>query len=116
MVAPIGKLRHHARVQMRAETRAADGELVGSYWATTQPAWCNIRPAGGGEQETADQMQGTVTHRIEMRYNASIQPEQRVQHGSEIYAILAVTHERRNCRTVLLCEREMPTLADGWSA
>ncbi|MFQ5954722.1 MAG: phage head closure protein, partial [Kiloniellales bacterium] len=67
----VGGLRH--RITFEKQVRVADG--AGGWtetWATERSSWAKVVPLGGGERWRAMQTEHPVSHRITVRYNATV--------------------------------------------
>jgi len=55
--------------------------------ATTAPIWAAIWPVSAKQQIEGMQEQGTITHRIRIRYRTGIDAGMRVRYGAKIFNI-----------------------------
>jgi SPP1 family predicted phage head-tail adaptor len=61
------------RVRFETPTTAADAEGgIVSTWAAIDTVWASVSPLQGEERLIADQVAGSTTHRIRVRYSAAL--------------------------------------------
>lgn len=83
------------RIVLQAPTEVVDavGDVVPS-WTTLATVWASIEPLRGEERYLAQQVQATVTHRIRIRWSAtlsaSLTPKCRATYGSRVFDIGSV--------------------------
>ncbi len=104
----IGELR--ARLTLEEEVRLTDegGGAEGS-WTEVTELWAGIRTLTGAEKFESDQISGTLTHEIEIRYRKNITPAMRFRTGEKSFFIFAVFDPtgRANRLTCLCEERDL---------
>lgn len=84
-----GKYRHRVTLQSKAVTRdAMGGEVI--VWSDVATIWARVEALTGRALMAAQQAQSEVSGRILLRHRADIQPDWRVMHGADIYAIHAI--------------------------
>jgi len=99
----IGPLRHRVILQTQAATIDEYGDSTGT-WSTTATLWADIRPVSGSERFSDQAIDAQVSHRIWMRYHASITTATRIKWGSRYFDINAViNHGERNHMMELHC-------------
>lgn len=98
-----GLLRHKISIQKKIVLRdSMGGETV--TWEPHCYAWASISPLSGHEYFAAKQIQASISHQIEMRYQSGIKTYYRVQWGERNFNIDAIlNHEERNIKLTLLC-------------
>lgn len=84
-----GILRHVIELQAPNGSQGATGERVES-WVTQATVRANIEPLRVAEQFAAAQLQTSITHRIQLRYDPgiAIDASWRVVYGSRIFSIV----------------------------
>ncbi|MFQ6016772.1 MAG: phage head closure protein [Kiloniellaceae bacterium] len=108
----LGALRR--RLVIQAENPDADaGGGQNDPWAgatTVATVWGRIQPLTGSERLRAMRLEGKVSHRITIRYQAGITPKMRMLLGGRVFNIRAVINpEERNRFLELLCEEGVAT-------
>ena len=99
-----GKLDYQAVIQTPTEGVNSIGEPTLS-WATFATRWASIEPLSGGEQVANMAMEGTVTHRMKMRYTAGLKPKMRIVADSRTFEITSVVEKgRREAHELLVTE------------
>ena len=84
-----GKLRHRVTLQAKSVTRDdMGGEII--VWTDVATVYAQVEALSGRALMAAQQAQSEVSGRILLRHRADIQPDWRVVHGSDIYAIHAI--------------------------
>lgn len=84
-----GLLRHHVTVQRLTLTNDGTGGGVSS-WATLYQPWAYIIPATTWERLSGMQLESPITHTIYMRYNAEIEPRDRILHRGRLFNIRSI--------------------------
>lgn len=80
------KPRLSKRFELQQATEAQDA--YGSpekTWATIKQVWGEIEPLSGQERIVAMQTEGSITHRIRLRYDPAIVPTMRLKLGTRIF-------------------------------
>lgn len=101
-----GKLRHRVTIQSPPSTRNEYGEEEqdSDDWTTFARVWAAVIPLSGRELWNAQQVQGDVTHRVEIRYLQGINPKMRVKFGERFLNIASVMNlDERNVEMHLMC-------------
>ena len=102
-----GKLDHLIIVEQNTPTRDAFGGLVDS-WDTYATVWASVTPMIGVETYKSDQLNASITHKIVIRYLASLTTQMRINFGGRYLNIKSVQHiHERGDMMVLMCE-ELP--------
>lgn len=100
----IGKLRHRVELKSVAQTPNTFGEMTDT-WSTFATVWASVEPLKGRELLIAQQANSEVTLRVRLRYNSSIDVNDRVVIGSRILEIVSIINpEERDWEQVLLCK------------
>ena len=100
----IGKLRHRVELQRQAENRDGYGQPIRS-WATFATVWGSVEPLQGRELEHAKQITAETSHKITIRYQDSLNVENRVVYGDRIFDIEAILNpHERNEYLLLMCK------------
>ena len=97
-----GELRHVVEIQAPVETKDLHGQIVVTFPAeATRRA--KIEPLSGREAFYASAVQPLQTHRVTLRYYATLTPKNRIVWGTRTFNIAAVHHTD---------ERQQETIAD----
>ena len=102
-----GKLRHTITIQSPTGSRDSYGERTTS-WTNVKDVRAEIRPVSAGEQYSAFQSHGNITHRVTIRYDAalaSMDASWRVLFNSRALVLVAPPRniDERSRRWELLC-------------
>jgi SPP1 family predicted phage head-tail adaptor len=91
-----GDLRH--KITFQAPTNSPDGCGGGDLtWSDVTTAWAKIAPVSAGEKFMASKLEEDVSHKITIRYNASVTSVQRIKFGTRTFKIVGVLNpEERN--------------------
>lgn len=84
-----GHLRH--RITIQSETLSSDGR--GGYTGvqgTSFTAWARVSPVSAREAFAHGMVQGSITHRVTLRYQSGIRPKMRVLWGTRVLLIQGV--------------------------
>lgn len=104
----VGEMKH--RITIETPTRSTDG--IGGFtstWATFASAWASITPVAAREDFHASRLEHRVTHKIMIRYVASVTSNMRVVFGSRTFQIKGIKNlEERNRFLELKCEEGVP--------
>ena len=93
-----------ATVQTPTESANAIGEPI-LTWSTFATRWIAILPLSGNEQMTAMANEGSITHRVRMRYTDGLKPKMRLISGSRTFEIMsAVERGRREEHELMVSE------------
>ena len=100
----IGSMRH--RVVIETVTRSDDGGGgAGESWSALATLWARIVPLAGTEKVEGQQIAGTITHHIMLRYRNDILPDMRIRYGVRVFHVLAALNVNERGRwTMCLCE------------
>lgn len=83
----IGLKNKRIRFETPTKTTDVEGGLVDS-WATIDTVWASLSPLRGEEKLQADQVAGSTSHRIRIRYSttlAALTSKDRAVLGSRIF-------------------------------
>jgi SPP1 family predicted phage head-tail adaptor len=101
--------RLNRRVSIEQVTRTADGG--GGYtegWAAIPngTVWARVSPLSGSERFDAQQVQGTLTTEVEIRYRSDVTSAMRVNHGGRLLYIAQPPYSPEDKREslVMVCE------------
>jgi len=83
-----------ATVQTPTESANAIGEPV-LAWSTFATRWIAVLPLSGNEQMTAMATEGSVTHRVRMRYTSGLKPKMRLTAEGRTFEISSVVERGR---------------------
>jgi len=84
-----GMLRH--RIIIQKHTLTSDGAGGSTMtWATHVSAWASVKPISAREAFTHGAVEGSVSHRVRLRYQAGVAPAMRVSHNDRVFKILGV--------------------------
>ena len=84
-----GALRHRVSLQSVGSTYDSYGDLSNS-WSTDATVWASIAPISGREENIASELSEVITHRILVRYRASVTAQGRILFGSRVFQIESV--------------------------
>jgi SPP1 family predicted phage head-tail adaptor len=99
-----GSLRHRVTLQSVGSTYDDYGDLSDS-WSTDASVWAAIVPVSGQETDIAGELSGVVTHKIKIRYKASVNPQNRITFDDRTFQIESVRNwQERNIYLELLCK------------
>lgn len=91
-----GMLRHSIEWQQRTSTSDGMGGSVDG-WTTVTTVRAFVKPKTGGERWQSMRTEANITHRIFMRYNASVTPAMRIVFNGRPFQVKAVLNvEERN--------------------
>lgn len=98
-----GKIRHRVSIQRKTISQNSIGEGIES-WSELCKRWASIEPASGSEVVIGDQINGTVTHIVTMRYLGGLTSKDRVTFNGRNFDINGVVNtDERNIETILAC-------------
>jgi len=108
----IGKLRHRIAIQQnQSTTEDSNGNPVAA-WTLVARVWADVMPLSGREALLAQQVNATTTHKIKIRYLASVQQDMRVSYDGRYFDINAVLNDRETDRMQWLECTENQVYAD----
>lgn len=90
-------------------SRVADDQGGNSNQTPTTflSVWARVQPLSGRENYAAMQLQGTITHKVVMRYVAGVNQRMTIDHSGRSFKILSVRDVMEDERMLeLLCEEE----------
>ena len=93
------------RVTLQSATRARDnhGQSI-EPWSDVATVWASVGPLRGREFFAAQQVSAETTHKVTVRYRASVNPKWRVKWGTRIFRIESVMDpQERHERIELMC-------------
>lgn len=106
MATAAGRLNKRVILQTLSQSSDGGGGFTDS-WADTATLWAGIEELTGSEGFEAQQTAATLSHRVTIRYRASVTPQQRIKYGTRILKINAVVNPGQlNERLELLCTEE----------
>lgn len=109
----FSRLRHSVAIQAATESAGTRGENARS-WATVETVWAAIEPLNARETFYAQQVQSLCTHRVRMRYNATVTPKHRILYGARLFYIEGVTHtDERGRETICQCVEQLSGATHG---
>lgn len=100
-----GRLRHTVIIQENTDTQSGRGEVTDS-WDTALTVRAAVDPLTARELLAADQQLGEISHKIVIRYNATVTEAHRVLWGTRIFDIQGVIRpgEHRNYLELMCVE------------
>jgi len=99
-----GALRHRVALQSVGTTYDDYGDLSDS-WSTAASVWAAIDPVSGSEKDISGELSGVVTHKIKIRYRASVSPQNRITFDSRTFQVESVRNwQERKIYLELLCK------------
>jgi SPP1 family predicted phage head-tail adaptor len=97
------KLRNSIAIQRETSTTDSVGGLVNT-WATLTTVYAYIKPVSGSESVYSSRIDSSITHKIYIRYLATVSPKQRVNYNGRLMNIKSVLNlEERNKWLELHC-------------
>ena len=103
----IGKLRHRIEIQNYTTTKDGIGHPV-KTWATRDTVWAWIRPMSGREIMNAQQPVGEITHKVTIRYHATIVVTDRIKFGTRYFDINFIgNYDERNEFMEIMCKEKV---------
>jgi len=98
-----GELRHRVTLEERTQTVASEGGVTpkGLGVDTVSAA---VEPLSGDEAERAGHVEGTVTHRVRIRFRPDVSPKMRIRHVDRILEVVSVVDkDERNRELWFMC-------------
>ena len=89
-----GIMDHKAEIQSPTEGVNSIGEPTFTY-ATFATRWIALLPLSGAERVASLQNEGTVTHRVRMRYTTGLKPKMRLVSEGRTFEIDSVVERGR---------------------
>jgi len=89
-----GIMDHKATIQTPTETTNSIGEPTLTY-STFATRWIALLPLSGAERVASLQNEGTVTHRVRMRYTDGLKPKMRLISQGRTFEIDSVVERGR---------------------
>ncbi len=107
-----GTLRH--KIALETPTETSDGlGGVSTAWSTFKSVYASIWPIKGAEYISAMQTTSEVTHKIRIRYLASVTSKMRIKFGTRYFEIEAIINpDERNIYLEMMCKETTP-VRDG---
>lgn len=97
----IGDLCH--RIKLQTGTRTSDGAGGSTIsWADTATVWASVEPVTGREPYAANQLQGQVSHKIQIRYRSGVTHGTRVLFGTRVFDVQAVLNDKEGDESLTL--------------
>lgn len=84
-----GQLRHRISIEALERTEDDAGGVT-EEWVAHVSAFASIMPIGASEAFKMGAVQGSVSHRVRMRYQSGVVPSMRVVHASRAFLITGV--------------------------
>lgn len=98
-----GLLPKRVTIQNPSTARNSFGE-EDVTWATFATVWASIEPLRGVEQIQVQQVQGSVSHKITMRWISGLTPKMRILFKNRIFEIESIVNvQERNEKLELSC-------------
>lgn len=99
-----GKYDKKINLLVNTKDKDAYGEIIDN-WTIHKTVWASKNPLLGNEYFTALTNQTKVEVKFNMRYQADITNEMRIQHGAEVYDILsAIDVKSEHVETLCYCK------------
>ena len=105
-----GDLRHRVTLQWdTGVTRNEVGETTAQWTDFAGPLPAKVEPLTGRELWNAQQIQPDISHKVTIRYLASVTSKMKVIYGSRTFHIEGppLNTEERNIETVLMCREAL---------
>lgn len=98
------RLTHRVTLQSKSVVRdALGGEVI--TWTDEATVWARVEALSGKALIAAKQAQSEVTARILLRHRTDVQPDWRVVHGADVYAIHAIIPNPERTEINLQCSK-----------
>ena len=98
---------YRQRLYVQQENPVADtGGGNQMAWTTVNVVWASVEPFNGSEQMLAGKLNGTITHRIKLRYDSSITAVMRFLWGSRVLNIRSVRNLQERGRVIEILAQE----------
>ncbi len=98
-----GKMRHKIELQQRKMEQDSHGEQVDT-WTTQRTVFAGIETVRGREFEQGEALQSEVTHKVTVRYDATLTPDMRIKYGDRYFQILhRINKNERDRQYELMC-------------
>lgn len=96
------------RFELQSSTEAQDvyGAAV-KTWATVKKVWGELEPLSGQERVVAMQTEGSITHRVRLRYDPAITPKMRLKLGTRIFNLLPPLNTMSADRELVIVAQEV---------
>ena len=105
----IGAMRHRVMIQSERRTTDTDGS-ASLRWYDDVEVMADIKPSSGRERFVGMQLEGSITHKITIRYRADMVPKKRLLYGTRAFQVRAVINPDERQRFMeLLCEEGVAT-------
>lgn len=102
----IGKLRH--RIELQNYTTVRKGGQKVKTWSTYDTVWAWIRPMSGKEQLSAKQVTAEITHKVTIRYHATIAVTDKIKFGTRYFDINFIgNYDERNIYMEIMCKEKV---------
>lgn len=102
----IGELNKFVIIRKRQDISTYDNQTEPIY-LIQKKRWANINPVSGSTYLLSQQANNTITHRIKLRYDATITADHEVVHGAIIYRVHRCSDIRGEGRFTLLEVEEL---------
>ncbi len=94
-VSPTAKRPHSIRNRGLSRVCMQLSVPLSLAWSTFATRWIAILPLSGNEQISAMANEGSVTHRVRMRYTDGLKPKMRIQADGRQFEIMSVMERGR---------------------
>ena len=108
---PVGKMRHSLTIQAKSRSNDSAGGTRRTY-STLATVMGSIEPIGGNVRLYGDQIEGTTTHKITIRYRSDVTTKHRINYSadSRIFKINRIMNVGTRDRYLqMLCEEGVAT-------
>lgn len=100
----IGPLRHRIALQSASDSQGEYG-YVEKTFSTYATVWASVEPLSGRELLSSQQMHAETTHRIRLRYLATVVATDRISFDSRTFEIVGrINSKEVNRMLELLCK------------
>lgn len=102
-----GNLRQRIEVQSASEAQDSLGS-VDYTWSTDATRWCSIQQLTADERKAHDQLEGSNTVKIVMRFYDGLTISNRLKYGTRIFGIVSLQNEmeRDHVTSVIAVEEQ----------
>ena len=100
-----GKLRHIIDIQQQSTTQDSYGEAVDTWTNLYSSVYASIEDMKAREFYSGEKLNSEITHKIRIRYKASILPKMRVKFGTRYFNIETIVNwQERNIFLDIMCK------------
>lgn len=95
-------MRDRVALEQRTSSTDSHGAPL-ETWTRKREVWAAVQPRSGREFYAQDQTRANVTHMVEIRHDAQVDPSWRIKWGTRVLAITAAVPDPKGTRLSCLC-------------